>query len=135
MQMELNFIQKGSRENPDSLNNYNYYRLRLNYVEVPLHYRYDFNERATFETGLSLGVLVHSDEEGHSGEVLSGGDFYRTDLSFNFGIYYELLSNIWINLRYSNSIVPVRAHSSGVTWGFNQGQYNEVLSFVLYFEL
>ena len=58
--MELDYIQKGSRENPDSSNNYEFYLLRLNYVEIPLHYKYDFHEKGTLEAGLSLGFLVHS---------------------------------------------------------------------------
>lgn len=135
IQMELNYVQKGSRENPDSTNNFNLYRLRLNYVELPVHYRYDLNERFKVELGLALGVLVHSDEEGYGGEVIAGEEFYRTDLSGNVGLYYGLIENVWVNIRYSNSILPVRPHASGATWGFNKGQYNEVLSFVLFFNL
>ena len=135
IQMELDYIQKGSRENPDSSNNYYYYRLRLNYIEIPVHYRYDFSERGTLETGLSLGVLVHQDEEGHSGAVLSGLSFDLFDLSANIGIFYTLLKDLRINIRYSNSLLPIRPHAGGTTWRGNRGQYNEVLSFVLFYEL
>jgi hypothetical protein len=64
VQMELDYIQKGSRKNPDaSTGNYSTYLLRLNYIELPVLYKYDFAEKGTLETGLSLGVLVHSYEE------------------------------------------------------------------------
>lgn len=135
IQMELDYIQKGSRENPDSSNNYEFYLLRLNYVEIPLHYKYDFHEKGTLEAGLSLGFLVHSYEEGNPGNPPSGGDFTKTDFSFNFGAYYTLLKNFRINVRYSNSILPVRDHSSGATYRMNQGQYNEVLSFTLHYAI
>lgn len=134
VQMELDFIQKGSRENPDSSNNYQSYLLRLNYIELPVHYRYDFAERATLEVGLSFGVLVHSYEEANGLETVSGPEFNSTDLSFNFGFFYTVLEKLRINVRYSNSILAVRPHSQGQTYRWNQGQYNEVLSFVLFYE-
>ena len=135
VQMELDYIQKGSRENPDSSNNYNSYLLRLNYVEMPVHYRYDFVEKGSLETGLSLGVLVHSLEQVNGYDWVAGADFDRVDLSFNIGLFYTLIENLRINVRYSNSILPVRPHAGGATWKANKGQYNEVLSFVLYYEL
>lgn len=135
VQMELDFIQKGSRQNPDSSNGYQSYLLRLNYIEIPVHYRYDFAEKATLEVGLSLGVLVSSYEEANGSEAVSGGDFNTTDLSFNFGFFYTLTENLRINVRYSNSILAIRPHNSGQTYQWNQGQYNEVLSFVLFYQL
>jgi hypothetical protein len=134
-QMELDFIQKGSRENPDSANNYESYLLRLNYIELPVHYRYDFHERGTLEAGLSLGVLIHSYEEANGYEWVSGPEFQRTDLSFNIGAFYTIMERLRINVRYSNSILAVRPHSQGQTYRWNKGQYNEVLSFVLFYEL
>jgi len=134
-QMELDFIQKGSRENPDSTNAYHSYLLRLNYVEIPVHYRYDFMDRASLEAGLSLGVLIHHYELADGYEWVSGADKFKpVDLSFNFGLFYTLTDNLRFNVRYSNSILPVRAHSGGATWRANKGQYNEVLSFVLFYE-
>jgi hypothetical protein len=135
IQMELDFIQKGSRENPDSTNNFNEYLLRLSYVEMPVHYRFDFHPRASLEGGLSLGVLVNSYEIANGSEAVSGGDFEQLDLSINIGLFYTLLENLRINVRYSNSLLPVRPHAGGATWRVNKGQYNEVLSFVLFLEL
>ena len=135
MQMELNFVQKGSRSNPDSTNNFESYLLRLNYIEMPVHYRYDFIEKASLETGISLGVLLHSYEEANGYEWVSGPDFQPVDLSFNIGLFYTLVENLRINVRYSNSIIAVRPHSQGQTFRWNQGQYNEVLSFVLFYDL
>ncbi len=135
LQMELDFIQKGSRKNPDSLS-YDSYLLRLSYIEIPVHYRYDFIERAGLEVGLSLGVLVNSYEEVNTIEAPPGvyPEFNNFDLSFNFGLYYALTKKMKIYVRYSNSILAVRPHSLGQTYKWNRGQYNEVLSFVLYYQ-
>ena len=134
-QLELDFIQKGSRKNHDSTLLDTSYLLRLNYFEIPFHYNFHFNEKASLETGLSLGVLIHSYEEANGYETVSGPSFFKTDLSFNIGAFYSLTDKLRINVRYSNSILPVRAHSQGQTYRLNKGQYNEVLSFVLYYEL
>ena len=56
--MELEYFQKGSRENPDSANNYTQYLFRVNYIELPVFYQYIVNKRFKLELGPSLGFLV-----------------------------------------------------------------------------
>ena len=134
VQLELDFIQKGSSENPDSSNNFTKYRLKLNYVEMPIHYKYDFHERGTLEVGLALGFLVYDTEKINDREDdVSGNEFDRIDFSFNIGGYFRIIDNLLINVRYSNSILPIRPHIGGATWKTNKGQYNEVLSFTLHY--
>lgn len=133
LQMELNFVQKGSRKNPDSLD-YSTYLLRLNYVELFLHYKWDFGDRFTLEAGPSLGVLVNKYEEA-DGFILEEPEFQSTDLSANIGLFVTITDRLRFNLRYSNSILAVRPHSRGQTYRWNKGQYNEVLSFTFHYQL
>ena len=134
IQLELDYIQKGSRKNPDgSTGDYDTYLLRLNYIELPVLYKYDFAEKGTLETGLSLGVLVHSYEEANGSTAVSGEDFSSVDFSFNLGVYYTLATNLRINLRLSNSILPIRPHSDGQTYRLNKGQYNQGIAFILHY--
>jgi hypothetical protein len=133
LQMELNFIQKGSRMNPDSSNNYSMYLLRANYTELFLHYRWDFRDVFTLEVGPSLGVLINLYEEADF--QLLDNPFNLFDLSFNFGLFYHLSERWSFNVRYSNSVLPVRPHSQGQTYKLNKGQYNEVLSFTFHYLL
>jgi len=132
LQMELDFIQKGSRQNPDSTN-YDSYILRLNYVELVFHYKWDFGKIFTLETGPSLGVLVSSYEEANY-QILTEPPFNTFDLSFNIGMFVTLTERLRFNIRYSNSIIAVRPHASGQTYKWNQGQYNEVLSFTFHYQ-
>ncbi|MBM3436343.1 MAG: PorT family protein [Bacteroidetes bacterium] len=131
-QMELDFIQKGSRKNPDSLD-FSTYLLRLNYIEIPVHYKYDFHKRGTLEAGLGTGVLIYNYEEANELEVPDSREFKRIDLSFNIGGYFRITGNLLFNLRYSNSILAVRPHSKGQIYRWNKGQYNEVLSFTFHY--
>jgi len=133
-QMELNFIQKGSRKNPDTLDNSNYYLLRLSYIEMFLHYKWDFSELFTLEAGPSFGVLINSYEEA-DGQILTEPPFNTGDLSLNVGLFFSLTQRWRFNVRYSNSILAVRPHASGQTYKWNQGQYNEVLSFTFHYKL
>jgi hypothetical protein len=133
LQMELNFVQKGSRMNPDSTNNFSMYLLRINYAELFLHYKWDFKRVFTLEVGPSLGVLISTYEEANY--QLLDNPFNLFDLSFNFGLFYHLNERWSFNIRYSNSILPVRPHSQGQTYRFNKGQYNEVLSFTFHYLL
>ena len=132
-QMELNFIQKGSRKNPDSVS-YDTYLLRLNYIELVLHYKWDFGNRFTLEAGPSLGVLINKPPyEEANGQLLTEPPFNSTDLSLNIGLFVALTERWKFNIRYSNSILAVRPHSNGQTYRWNKGQYNEVLSFTFHY--
>lgn len=136
IQLELDYIQKGSRKNPDgSTGDYDTYLLRLNYIELPVLYKYDFAEKGTLETGLSLGVLVHSYEEANGSTEVSGDDFSSVDFSFNLGFYYTIVKNLRINIRFSNSILPIRPHANGQTYRWNQGQYNQGIAFILHYTI
>jgi len=105
-------------------------------VEIPVHYKYDFGERWTLETGLSYGVLISSYEEVNTLEVVNVyPPFKRRDLSFNVGLFYSLVERLRLNIRYSNSILAVRPHSGSQTYRWNKGQYNEVLGFTLHYDL
>ncbi len=138
LQMELNFIQKGSRKNPgyDADSNFvaDTYLLRLNYVELPFHYRYQFKEKIMFEGGLSMGVLLHALELRNGLEDMPV-PFNKYDLSGELGVFYSLLPGIQINVRYSYSILAVRPHYLGQTHNLNRGLYNEILGVSVYYKL
>lgn len=134
IQLELDFIQKGSRKNPNSsTGDYNSYLLKLNYIELPVLYKYDFAEKGTLEAGLTLGVLVNNYEEANGSTDVSGEEFNSLDFGADIGIYYTLVKNLRINLRISSSIIPIRPHSSGQTYRLNGGQYNQGIAFILYY--
>jgi hypothetical protein len=136
VQMEITYIQKGSRKNlnPEK-NDFRAYRLDLNYVEVPIIVLYHYNKKLVIEGGPSLGTLVHSKEQDEQGSFTEQRPFKKTELSINAGISYPLISNLMLNWRISNSLLPVRPHVSGETFRLNMGQYNTVLAFTLRYQV
>ncbi|MGI8892451.1 MAG: porin family protein [Bacteroidia bacterium] len=135
VEVELLFVQKGSRKpiDPDN-NDYEEYKLELNYIEVPLIFQYHFNEKWIFDAGISYGRLIMSRESDEHGEFPETFPFKQNEFSINGGINYYLFRNVLMNWRISNSVLPVRPHVSGAQFRLNRGQYNTVLMFLLKYE-
>lgn len=135
LQMEINFIQKGSKKNPNpDKDDFDEYLLNLNYIEVPLLYRLDFSEQFSVEGGAALAVLLSSKEEGYP-LLAATPAFNKQDLSLILGTYFRVTPRLYANLRYSHSVIPVREHSSGASFRLNNGQYNSVLVFGVHYQI
>ncbi len=140
-QFEINYIQKGSLQPPDSLNN-GYYKIALGYIEIPLIIRQQvfFNwkgkrlNKVDIEFGGSYGKMFQRTVIGNTNYQLNGTqDYYNTnDVSLLAGLYYNFTKNICFNFRYSNSVIPVikrNALRAGfVSQTFNRGN-NMVFQF------
>ncbi len=135
-QMEITFMQKGSRENPSEDNNHRSYKLDLNYIEVPLMFRWYFRDKLELEFGIAYGVLVYTYEEEDFVE-LNSRPFNTHNSSLVLGLYYHLSDNWNANFRTSNSITPVRKHISGGTYirRLNFGQTNNILTLGLFYRI
>lgn len=136
-QMEMKYIQKGSykNENPD-VGDYNIYSLKLHYIEVPFLIRYLYKNKFSFEAGLSGGYLAKYKEADQIGELPydpSRPDFHKFELSSHLGAYYYINENLWVSVRSSYSVIPIREHAGGGVHWTNRGQYNNVLQFTLYY--
>lgn len=126
-QFELLFIQKGSKyiAHPDQ-GDLNYYRLQLNYLEVPVLLQYHFKQ-FTFEAGPGFGYLINYKEEDESGDISDYRPFNKSEISYHVGINYLIIHHLGVNVRYSNSISSIRDHLSGAQTLRNPGQQNTVL--------
>jgi hypothetical protein len=131
LQFEMLFIQKGSkyRAHPD-LGDPNYYRLQLNYIEVPVLIQYHY-KKFTFEAGPGYAYLIDYKEEERFGDVTGIRPFNKSEISINAGVNYSLPRNFGVNFRFSNSLSSIRDHLSGAKRIYNPGQQNTVLHFTL----
>lgn len=137
IQMELAYIQKGSRENPDQeKGRYDTYIMRLEYVEMPFLYRYVYNQRFNFETGLGMNFLIHS-KETFNGEELTDNPFKRQNLCFLAGFSVNISDKLKINFRTDNSLFSIRKEKvSGDVWRFwGYGQFSDALILSAYYRL
>lgn len=130
LSFQIIFIQKGSKKpiHPD-LGDFEYYRMSLNYIEVPVLFHYNFSKRFQFEAGPAFGTLISSKEEDESGTLSYIKPFKKYDLSVQIGMSYMLLNNFYLNLQGSNSVLPIRDPPKIAGIRINRYQYNSVLMF------
>jgi len=132
-QTELNFVQKGSRHNPDYDNNdYSQYIMRLNYMEIPLLLSYKIYENFAVEFGPSMGYLASHYEERDYSEIESN-PFRTFTANWITGFHY-LMNEKWsFNFRIDYSLIGIRNKPApGDRYIlFQYGQFNNVLNLSL----
>lgn len=132
---EIYYIQKGSRKQNDvEKGDLEYYRLRLNYMEVPVFFQYQLSDKFGIIAGPSVGTLVGSEEEDQDGEIIGQPPFIKYEVSACGGFKYLFSDNWGLYLRGSQSLAPVRNHSNRSVYRLNRGQYNSVLMFTLFYQ-
>jgi len=131
---ELRYIQKGAVKK-NTIEDPDYYRLAIHYVEVPFMVQYYINEQLYLEAGLAPDIYLFHKEEDEIGDIPSneGPAYHRFGLNAGAGVGYFITENIIIGLRNSYSAIPMRDHASGQTYLLNRGQYNNVLAISLYY--
>lgn len=127
-QMELIYMQKGSRKSADVVNeDYDSYLLRLNYIELPVLYKMHFGWFA-LEAGPSLGFFMSGYEE-LNGIELQADDFAMITFQLNFGVVFTVAENWKFGIRTNNSFTNLRnqTYTGHVSRLWTHGQFNDVL--------
>ena len=134
LQLEINFTQKGSRKNakPDEGID-EAYLMRLNYIAVPVFYRFNIKEPLSIDLGMEVAYLINARERDENGWIepdMSVPYFKDFDFSIFAGLGAMINDNLRFVFRYSYSIVPIRARPPGnYYYGYwDAGQYNEVIT-------
>ncbi len=150
VQLEINYIQKGTEQKPDS-NNQGYFKLSLNYIEVPLlirrrlHFSVFKRPSTNFdlEAGASYGKIFSMAyvDGTNTPATLNPAAFNQTDISLLFGVDYNFNPNWAFCIRYTNSLIaaiktdPLPAgykYLSALPYTFNHGD-NVVIQFTIKF--
>ncbi|MFT5920363.1 MAG: hypothetical protein ACI9FU_002181 [Granulosicoccus sp.] len=108
LQLEMSFLQRGSKQTPTVKNNNTSLFFNLNYIEFPVLYRWYGIKNMNLEIGPSVSYLISSRQEDTFGEITNKIDFNDIDLSLAAGLSYYLLKNkkLEVNARYSISLIP-----------------------------
>ena len=155
LEMEMKYIQKGSKSQfspfDTSAEQRHIYRLQLNYIDIPIIFKYNLRgiskhqsdssyhllNRLTVEIGLSYAVFLSKSEVDavDLSIPLSSQPFKKYDFSVIAGLYYEINPNLFVNFRRTGTIFlfPVRPHAGEARHGLNWGQYNDVVELTLHF--
>lgn len=139
-QFEISYITKGSR-NPNMYEsnhpNYEKIEITLSYIEMPLTINLQQKENLGVEFGIIPAFNISATLNSAEAKNISvpNPQYKKYDLGVCAGINYHITDNIILNTRISNSIIPIRPHTSGATNGWNRGQYNTVLSFAIHYKI
>jgi len=139
LQMEIEYIQKGSRRNGDSLSPESYL-LRLHYIEIPVLYQYSFLKKFSLEIGPAFDISVGSYEEKDKLEVQNTTKLRPVTLGGIIGINYNFISRLTVNFRFGYSLISIRSvKNNEYPPGFRHilfetGQYNNLMSLSLIYK-
>lgn len=134
LQAEINFIQKGSYKAPKN-EDPTKYSLNLNYVELPILYKFrPIGNRLTIEVGAYAGLLLSYTERSEIGDINLNVPFKKYDIGVLAGLNYHFNKGLQLNFRAEQSVVPVRNHQGNAVFRINRGQYNTSLCLSLRYE-
>jgi hypothetical protein len=134
------FSQKGSRHNPTK-NDPSYYRLHLNYIDLPLSIRYRVNSGYFITAGPSVSYLVSYNEYVNYADFTGMYSYNRFEAGINFGLGRKIREKWSIELRCSNSVTPVRNiiapiyYPNPVARFFNKGYYSNILTLFVSYQI
>ncbi|MBE0661029.1 MAG: outer membrane beta-barrel protein [Bacteroidales bacterium] len=137
-QMEIAFVQKGSRKNPNyEKDDFEQYLLRTDYVELAFLYHLVYSDKLTFEAGPSFGYLMSTYEERNQMETVAV-PFRKSVINYIAGMYYYLNDRTAVNLRINNAVLSLRDYERlpGDTYRFfHYGQFNIAMVLGLQYRL
>ena len=134
---ELRYVQKGSyaKDIQDGATT-GYFRMRLNYFELPVLLGYRFGNGLNALLGLSFGYLGKAVEMNQFGTYPPEDiqKFQKFEFAGMAGIEYNQSEHWAFNLLYSYSILPIRPHKVSIINRWNRGQYNNVIELIARFK-
>jgi hypothetical protein len=143
-QMEIAYVQKGSRKNPNyEIDDFDQYLLRTDYVELAFLYHLVYSNQLVFEVGPSFGYLINTYEERDQLETYPV-PFRKSIVNYIGGIYYYMNDRTGINLRVNNSVLNLRDYENvsgekrlpGDTYRFfHYGQFHIALVLSVQYQL
>jgi hypothetical protein len=127
----LNYADKGSRTKRDTLN-FNTFAYRLRYIEVPVQYSFQ-NGPFTFLSGLYYGRMIKQDILSNALKYDVTPAFRNYDLGITLGATLQLGDHLFLEGRFSSSILPTRPSPNFANPNsyYEKGNYNQVLYFLI----
>jgi opacity protein-like surface antigen len=133
-QLELRYVQKGSNSN--SKETEIPYKSKLNYIELPVYLKYNFWDKFSANIGLAAAYLQKATEDKDGvGDEPADPEFNPFEFSGLAGVEYQIIDRLFFNVRFNYSILAVRDHPGDQTFFLNKGQYNNVLTFTLHYQI
>lgn len=132
------FSQKGARHNSNpSKGDDSFYHVTLNYVDMPLLFRFNVNPKYFITLGPSVAYLINYKENINYFDYTGLYPFNKLETGVNIGLGRKIRDRFYVEIRSSNSITSVRDYGvlankvfypNPVARFFNKGFYNNILT-------
>jgi hypothetical protein len=139
------FSQKGARHNQNpKAGDYSFYRLNLNYIDMPLSYCFYVSQNYYLTGGASFAYLFSYSEIVNNTNLSAYSHFNKTEVGINIGLGKKLKNGFSAELRCSNSVKTVRNYGIAATLVyynnpiarfFNKGFYNNLLTLFFSYQI
>lgn len=130
-QMELKYSLLGAHSSDKEVREYgyNFYSLRMHYVEIPLMLRFNLGvfrvNFITLEAGASIDVLMRATEDVNGDYQVTTRRWSRISATANAGVHFDITKHFGLGARFMYSVAPCR-FTGNPGWFFNQ-YYNKVI--------
>lgn len=136
LQLEVKYSGKGSATPKDSPE---FYKIRLDYAEVPVIASFRAAKHFYIDGGLSYGYLFRAEHFTGAWQDFDDGP-KKSEVAFLGGVHYELMKHISVSARMGYSLFALtNAERKQVGTGFNNYYvgpwYNNVVTFSLYYNI
>lgn len=136
LQLELQYVQKGSKISEQELKSGRYYHSRLNYLQISFLGKYELMPKLSGEAGIAGGYLFKALEDlDGAGFIEPLRPFDEYEFSLLIGLNYHFNEKFTANIRMNYSALPIRDHPGDQVYFIDRGQYNNALSFSLYYKI
>lgn len=136
---EVIYTMKGGRRNPNpDAGDYYSFSIDLDYIEIPALFRWHFHrkDRFSFEFGPTFSFLVRNMAYENGLEISTAPTFNIFDLGLVAGINFHFPKGWGLNVRYSNSIMPIQPiNAPPPTGNIIIGQVHSVFSLCLMYSV
>lgn len=145
LELGFYFSQKGARHNPNpDKGDYSYYFVNLNYIELPLLFRFHLNKDYFVTAGPSMAYLASYYENINYINYTGVYDFNPFEYGVNVGLGKKIKEKFSVEVRSSNSFTTIRGYGATATnvfypnpiaRAFNKGFYNNILTLLLTYKI
>ncbi|MCZ4408667.1 porin family protein [Cryomorphaceae bacterium 1068] len=135
-QLGINLLQKGSRKVADPDNgDLTEYKMSLLYAQVPILFEYKYNEKISAIGGTGFGFLLSAEETDFNGVIDNTPDFNVLDFSLILAVKYNISERFGAELRYDQSLLPIRTRGDIDIPLVLGSQFNTVLGVLLSYSI
>ena len=138
-QIEIKYIGKGSAPQKD-IPDPDFYRIRLQYIELPVIIRYNIYENLNIEldieAGTSVGYLIAGDyATDRNGYLKLDPQPNEFELATQIGINFKFSKKFSLDVRHSYSVMPIRKFGYGLPSFISGALSNNIAVVSLYYQI